>query len=335
MSRTTALLVFLLLVGAVAFSQTSVVRGGHGNPNKTDEIKADQIKLTLKSSRTQINSDTSFSISAEIENASPGTIFITPTFLTLTVPPEVDPAFVGGASEWRAFLPGTGENDELRKIVAVQPGSRTVAVFSLQNNPSQWQRFRAALRLVPGEYTIHVACAYWNNLEDAQQQRLNYSTQVAETNVPFVVPPIAILPGAALGGLLAFILLPSLWLPPAKRFGEHRWYEKVSILGSGLGVSCLLSVVVTILLSRISESQFLVRVSVQDTWGAVAIGFIAGASGTSVLQRFNLSQARKINRSVEGGVAGVGEENMGHPDVAGSAELAKAGSSTPVPRVAA
>lgn len=292
MTRTALLLTLLVFVSVGTFGQVSGQRSG----GQQGGANADQIKLTIKASRTQAASDTSFAISAEIENTTTHPIFITPTFLTLTIPPEVDPApNVGSVSEWYAFLPGTGENAEngWQTVVAVQPGSRMLAVFSLTRNPSWPQRLKAAVRLVPGDYTMHVVCAYWKTLEDAQKHVPDYSTQIAETTLTVIAPPSAILTGAALGGIMAFILLPALWLPVDKKFEEHRWPWKIFIVLRGLAASSLLSVIVTILLSRVSESQFLVRVSIQDFWGAVAIGFIVGASGTSVLQRWNLSQAQK------------------------------------------
>jgi hypothetical protein len=289
MTRTMLMLTALLLISAWTFAQAQ--RG-----TEQASPSADQIKLTLLPSRAQTASDTSFAISAEIENPTTHPIFISPTFLTLTIPPEVDPApNVGNISEWYAFLPGTGETGEnsSNQIVAVGPGSRTTAIFSLARNPSFAERFKAAVRLVPGDYRMHVVCAYWKTFEDAKQHLPNYSIQTAETTLTVIAPPSAILTGAALGGLMAFFLLPNLWLPVSKKFEEHRWPWRVFIVCRGLAASSLLSVIVTILLSRVSESQFLIRVSIQDFWGAVAIGFIVGASGTSILQRWNLSQARQ------------------------------------------
>jgi hypothetical protein len=47
-----------------------------------------------------------------------------------------------------------------------------------------------------------------------------------------------------------------------------------------------LSIIVTILLARLSDSQFIIRVTVSDLWGAIAVGFIGAASGPSILQKF-------------------------------------------------
>jgi hypothetical protein len=48
--------------------------------------------------------------------------------------------------------------------------------------------------------------------------------------------------------------------------------------------SILLSAIVTILLSWLSETQFLIRVSINDFWGAIAVGFVANLPGIKILQ---------------------------------------------------
>ena len=290
-----------------------------------------QIKLTLKSSRAQLASDTAFEVSVQIENTSTKTIYITSNYLTLTLPPEVDPMppDTNGWSQWRSVL-GTGileENtDPYKKVAPVQPGSRMLVTIPV-TQLGFWHRFKAGMRLVPAEYTMHVVCAYWTTMEDAERRSPNYSTQVAELTVPFVAPLPAILGGAALGGFLAFILLPNLWLPVSRKFGEHHWLEKTFIVFRGFALSSLLSVVVAILLSRVSGSQFLVSVSVQDFWGSVAIGFIAAASGTGVLQRWNLSQVRKMPQETPPAPAVIGEKGPTLIEVGPAVKRAETGSS--------
>ena len=41
----------------------------------------------------------------------------------------------------------------------------------------------------------------------------------------------------------------------------------------------------TVLLARLSETQFLIRVSINDFWGAIAIGFVADLLGIKILQK--------------------------------------------------
>ena len=166
-----------------------------------------------------------------------------------------------------------------------------------------WGRKINALGFVPGDYTLRVVCPYWKNPDDARNKSPNYFTQVAESTLPMVAAQTTILIGAALGGLMTFFLLPSLWLPMTREWTALSWWHKLFIVCRGLSVSALLSVMIAILLSRMSDSPFLIKVSVQDFWGAIAIGFIAGTSGTAVLQKFTISQAEKQKSLVERGIA--------------------------------
>jgi hypothetical protein len=47
----------------------------------------------------------------------------------------------------------------------------------------------------------------------------------------------------------------------------------------------LLSAIVTILLSRLSDTQFLIKVSVADFWGAIVTGLVAQYLGSKWLER--------------------------------------------------
>jgi hypothetical protein len=82
-----------------------------------------------------------------------------------------------------------------------------------------------------------------------------------------------VLLGAMLGGVFAYALVPT-----------SRLYPNSTL--KGIFSAILLSTIATILLSRLSETQFVIRVAVTDLWGAVAIGFVAGATGRSVLEKF-------------------------------------------------
>ena len=293
MPRILLFLILLSLAAGDGSGQGSAQRGTAPADPKSDS----PIKLTLRSSRAQLASDTAFEVNVTIENTSDKTIYITSNYLTLTLPPEVDPMPPGenSWSQWRS-VPGTGilepNTDPWEKVIPVQPGSRMLVTIPV-TQLGFWHRFAAGMKLVPADYTMHVVCAYWTSMEDAGKRSPNFSTQVADLTVPFVAPLPAILGGAALGGFLAFVLLPNLWLPVQRKLSDHHWLEQTFIIFRGFALSALLSVVVAILLSRVSGSQFLVSVSVQDFWGSVAVGFIAAASGTGVLQRWNLSQARR------------------------------------------
>jgi hypothetical protein len=41
----------------------------------------------------------------------------------------------------------------------------------------------------------------------------------------------------------------------------------------------------TVVLSRIAETQFFIKVSVSDFWGAIAVGFLANYGGWALLDK--------------------------------------------------
>ena len=49
--------------------------------------------------------------------------------------------------------------------------------------------------------------------------------------------------------------------------------------------AALVSAVVTVVLSRISDTQFPIKVSVADFWGALTVGFIAYFTGNNLIDR--------------------------------------------------
>ena len=161
----------------------------------------------------------------------------------------------------------------------------------------------------PGDYKIFVQVKYWTHLECDQQPRTTpgycWDTSLAgiplccyppplsyriasQTNIEKVsAPQFAILSGAVVGGIIAFIVVPQTGTGWRQRF----W----SLLGA-----CLLAVIVTILLSRLSETQFLIRVTVSDFWGAIAIGFVANVAGAKVLEIVIPQAHRKDDKGQRG-----------------------------------
>ena len=186
------------------------------------------------------------------------------------------------------------------------------------------------VNFVPGEYTFKVVGAYWSEVEPAAQvfrrvaaasaehvekdarargadkatiekaeaaasaareasvkeeaatvAATGHRSEIAEIKIAVTAPQSIVLVGAGIGGLIAYFLLPNVRLRPHK-FG---WPD--------LAAAALLSTIVTILVSRISEAQFPVKISVNDFWGAITMGFIAGASGTAILKKYTGGSAER------------------------------------------
>lgn len=133
----------------------------------------------------------------------------------------------------------------------------------------------------PGDYKLTVSVNFW--LHPLTALTDDYRIAVQTTTVRIVAPQSVILLGASIGGLIAYIILPQ---------GRQRQTQNISHLGLfiskeilGILGAILLSAIVTILLSRISDTQFLIRVSISDFWGAITIGFISNYLGYELLKK--------------------------------------------------
>jgi hypothetical protein len=189
-------------------------------------------------------------------------------------------------------------NDRFDKVIELEPGSKTVAFwngnthFSASDDKtagfwaSFWKWTKSSftalsddINLPVGRYTFRIVGAYWDTEEEARVTADKRRRETAELDLNIVASQSTVIVGAMLGGLIAFFLLPNLRVSenPNDAF-TRKWYRD-------LFAALLLSAIVPILLSRLSDTQFLVKVSVNDFWGAVVIGFVAAASGTKGLQK--------------------------------------------------
>lgn len=100
-----------------------------------------------------------------------------------------------------------------------------------------------------------------------------HKTETSNVMVVVAAAEWVVLFGAMLGGAFAFALIPS-----SRLYSHSTW--------KGLFSTIMLSAIATILLSRLSETQFVIRVTVNDFWGAVAVGFVVGSTGRAVLEKF-------------------------------------------------
>ena len=134
----------------------------------------------------------------------------------------------------------------------------------------------------PGDYKITVTANYWHHPVPPFD---DYRIAVQTKTVRVAAPQSVILFGASLGGLIAYFILPQGRRRLTQSSESKNWvWNSLKEIGGILG-AMLLSAIVTILLSRVSESQFLIRVSITDFWGAIAIGFISNYLGYEILKR--------------------------------------------------
>lgn len=243
-----------------------------------------QLSIHLSTSRPEVTVGSGFGVAADVENVSNTPVFLNCSYFVMIPPLEIDP---DGPDTWWAVIQGNqGTKNFYTEALTLQPGDRTAAFWSgnqrRQNeNARGFSKVRYALRdfvhilnFTPGEYTIKVIALYWPDEASARNHAANYRSQTAEIKVSVAAPQWVIILGAATGGIIAYLLFPAIRLK-ANRIEPF-----------GLLTAALLSVIATILLSRISDTQFFVKITVKDFWGAIAVGFISVASGSSLLEKY-------------------------------------------------
>jgi hypothetical protein len=116
-------------------------------------------------------------------------------------------------------------------------------------------------------------------------------TVAKTTELQIAAPQSVIILGAIVGGIIAFAVLPRSRRDRTVVTALDGATKTKTIVGRvypttyGILGAALLSVIVTILLSRMSEQQFLIKVTINDFWGAIAVGFVANYIGSRVLDR--------------------------------------------------
>jgi hypothetical protein len=141
-------------------------------------------------------------------------------------------------------------------------------------------KFFRGLGFSPGRYTLTIVASYWDTYEGAQTKSVERHTEISQIQETITAPQSVILFGAALGGIIAFLLLTKLQPSSTTGWSSVGWIP-------GLLSAVLLSAIVTILIARLSQSQFIISVTVNDLWGAIAVGFIITAAGPSILRKFS------------------------------------------------
>ena len=255
-------------------------------PRQQTSIKiAPPFEIKVEISRRRTTPGDVVGVVADVTNNSPVPIYFRPQDVQLVFAQEVERS-VGGS--WDAWLPTEYTTREVtQQRICLQTGGTYRLFFATANrqNQSAWSRFSdwlSYIGFVPGTYPVTVIAKYWDRADFSGD---NYRTAVDSKTVEYSAPLTIVMVGAVIGGIL-FTLLSII------RAEENQIEStaKERVIGGGkmflqfLGAG-LLSAIVTILLSRIDETQFFVKVSVSDFWGAIAVGFLANYGGWALLDK--------------------------------------------------
>lgn len=272
------------------------------------------VSIEMESSRPQLVAGEGLGVVARIRNVSKIPVFLQESSVSLTVPLEMEGSR-GSVSGYPAYFP-TEPHTQERNVPAdkyyvskirLNPGDTYSAFWTdtfedsnigtlayiAQQITSQYQ----FLFFTPGKYNITLTTKYWT---DESYNDLKYRTVSQSISVPVVAPLFVILLGAALGGIIAYFVLPRAIPGTAAAISAPKWIQWLYRFGGGVTRmfgSALLSVIVTIVLSRVSDAQFLITVTVNDVWGAIVTGFVASYVGFKALEKLLPSQAEYDARS--------------------------------------
>lgn len=258
------------------------------------------ITVSLKPSRSQVAVGTAYGITAVIKNVSNDPIWMNTCFMTMTAPRELDP---NGPEDWYAVVPFPGKTPNTEKNCIMEKlGGKSFALLPGSEIPAFWTAnekehpngredkliqpgggILAAITFSPGKYNVQASVAYWDNKNDAEAGTPSHGSETSNLDVDFVASQRVILLGAVVGGLIAYILL------RRKNLSRPHLNDGWRSAGEGVLTAILLAPTITVLLARVPDAAAFnfVKVNVGDFWGALAVGFLASASGTKILQKLS------------------------------------------------
>jgi hypothetical protein len=308
-----ALLLFGTLVSLTAAESKKL------QPGKPEQIAPSSNRNTAHNLHVSINSSTAkiiegavYGLNADLENVSNVPISIDVRKVNLTVQPELAPPNVACVWSYPA-------ESDLASPILLQPGDHITIFFStseavdsaeLTKNPGckvgYWGSLRKRLDFVPGNFAFVVTGTYKipppPNKSATQKSAVagtavaanleeHYFTETA--SLPVTIDQAQMIIFAGLGGLLAFLVMSfrnaeTLWEYAGKvRAAPSSSLQKLVVILRGAGAAILLSAAVTVVAGRLSETAFPVKVSVEDFWGALTVGFVSYFIGGKFIDKLS------------------------------------------------
>lgn len=285
------------------------VRPEQGTQQTSDKTSSqDLLKVTIASSRVSVTRDGSYGVYADLENISQDTVTIRSTETVLVVQPEVARPSACVEWEWGIFPARLTNKDGTQAgEMQIRPNEHYKVFWdltarsldhkdSLQTAHSQGacsnrSQLAEYLGFVPGDYAFTVEGIVY---APAQDKELQAHTYTETTTLHVGISQLSTAIAAFVGALLAYFVVA---LQPGRDFDKWRSDLPASghaimfliVLRNALAAG-LLGAAVTIVASRLSDTQFPVKVSVNDFWGSLAIGFVAYFIGS----RFILNLANRF-----------------------------------------
>lgn len=267
------------------------------------EQTSNGLSIRVMGARPHLTVGQDFSLLGVITNNTGAVVYLSEEFLRLKVPLELEGPKGSENSFWYGMLPvadphaRTADNN-YHATIPLPPGQATPVWFfwdpqvlgctgrqkqPMQDPPSWVSCADFLVFFVPGNYQLTVTADYW--AERGQVGNSEPGRCVEATSLDVAAPLLVILLGAAIGGIIAFRILPQ---PQSLARGNGAtprsyWYW-LSKTGALVG-TVLLALIIAILWARLSDAVALIRVTVSDLWGGIAVGFIGNYFGLGLVDR--------------------------------------------------
>jgi hypothetical protein len=274
-------------------------------------IQKQLVKVVITTSRPEITRDHAWGLSADITNVSTNAMILNADEVQLVMEPEATKG-TDCNSAYGSFLPNTdgapeqsgdaGKPDGVAKEasagsdkqVILQPGEHYMFFWNgvdvLHEQSSSecqlgfWGRLAETLNFIPGTYTfvvdgkLHLA----NTTE-------TYHTFAEAVTVKISIPQLTILLFAGFGSILAYLVVNlqvngdvnQVWTATSKK----ETFIASLIVSRGVCSAFLLGSILSVVANRLSDTQFPVKVSVNDVWGSITVGFVFFFIGNKVLDK--------------------------------------------------
>jgi len=255
------------------------------------------VDISLHSSREKPVAGELWSISGSISNRSTKPIWIVDGATTLSLAPEM----YGQSSQTGsigAFFP-TVKSRPFAETMRIDPGATYSVVWKIDPLSSAdqvgskqpiYKRIANSIRnylfFNPGKFRVSSTTHIWSIKPQFNDSGYvdNYGSSFVKTissEIEMDSSPWVLICGAAIGGVLCFII--------QMLFGTidagGTIFSIFKSIAVGLTSAIILCGVVTVLLSRLATTDFILVVKIKDVWGAIATGFAIQWFGFPVLER--------------------------------------------------
>ena len=303
--------------GPVGQSSTSLDQPTTGTAGSSSHY----LQIAINPSTSHIIEGAVYGLDADIQNTSSLPVVIDFSQMQLAVQPELAPPTISCTWFYDAVV-----NSKVPSPLVMQPGDHFVVFFDTGSaatsstlkdtqecQATSWERLRRQLDFVPGNYSFVVTGTFGTlpppvtnstsnavtktqpgaSLAEPTNSDKHYFTETAI--LPVTIDQAQIILYAGIGGLLAFLVMSfrsagTLWEYAAQgkkgSASDTRLKRALFILRSA-SAAILVSVTVTVIASRLSTTSFPVKVSVDDFWGALTIGFVSYFIGGKFIDKLS------------------------------------------------